>query len=70
MNEKLPENRQRWTAKRRSALVLSILRGETSSKEAARKDTGAGQVDSGGDECLPPLAPDLGPVRGRRGQFP
>ena len=28
---------QRWTAKRRSALVLSILRGETSAKEAARK---------------------------------
>ena len=28
---------QRWTAKRRSALVPSILRGETSAKEAARK---------------------------------
>ncbi len=28
---------QRWTAKRRSALVLSILRGETSAQEAARK---------------------------------
>ena len=27
----------RWTAKRRSALVLSILRGETSAQEAARK---------------------------------
>ena len=31
------ENVQRWTAKRRSALVMSILRGETSAKEAARK---------------------------------
>ena len=28
---------KRWTAKRRSALVLSILRGETSAQEAARK---------------------------------
>ena len=28
---------QRWTAKRRSALVVSILQGETSVKEAARK---------------------------------
>ena len=28
---------QRWTAKGRSPLVLSILRGETSAQEAARK---------------------------------
>ena len=28
---------QRWTAKRRAALVLSILKGETSVAEAARK---------------------------------
>lgn len=27
---------QRWTAKKRTALVLSILRGETSAPEAAR----------------------------------
>ena len=33
----LPEDIQRWTAKRRAALVLSILRGETSAQEAARK---------------------------------
>ncbi len=33
----LPEDIQRWTAKRRAALVLSILRGETSVQEAARK---------------------------------
>lgn len=31
------ENVQRWTAKRRVALVLSILKGETSAQEAARK---------------------------------
>ncbi len=28
---------QRWTAKRRAALVLSLLKGETSAAEAARK---------------------------------
>ncbi len=35
-NEDL-EHVQRWTAKRRTALVLSILKGETNAKEAARK---------------------------------
>ena len=30
-------NVQRWTAKRRVALVLTILRGETSAQEAARR---------------------------------
>jgi transposase-like protein len=33
----VPDDVQRWTAKRRVALVLSILRGETSVAEAARK---------------------------------
>jgi len=33
----LPDDIKRWTAKRRSALVLSILRGETSEQEAARQ---------------------------------
>ncbi len=28
---------QRWTTKRKAALVLSILKGETSAQEAARK---------------------------------
>lgn len=28
---------QRWTAKRRAALALSIIKGETSVKQAARK---------------------------------
>ena len=37
MAQGIPENVQRWTAKRRSALVLSIIRGETSAQEAARK---------------------------------
>lgn len=31
------ENIQRWTAKRRTALVTQILKGETSAQEAARK---------------------------------
>src|SRR3712207_2561480 len=31
------ESRKRWTAKRRVALVLEILRGDTSVAEAARK---------------------------------
>jgi hypothetical protein len=30
----IPESVQRWTAKRRSALVLSIIKGETSAAEA------------------------------------
>jgi transposase-like protein len=33
----IPDNVERWTAKRRVALVLSILKGETSVAEAARK---------------------------------
>jgi len=31
------ENVQRWTAKRRTALVLQIVKGEASAQEAARK---------------------------------
>src|SRR5262245_31970528 len=37
MPEGLPDDLQRWTAKRRTALVVSILKGETSVAEAARK---------------------------------
>jgi len=37
MSEEIPEDVQRWTSKRRAALVLSILKGETSVQEAARK---------------------------------
>lgn len=35
----LPDDQpiKRWTAKRRSALIMSILRGETSVQEAARQ---------------------------------
>jgi transposase-like protein len=37
MAEEMPEDVQRWTSKRRAALVMSILKGETSVQEAARK---------------------------------
>lgn len=37
MPDPLPDSMQRWTAKRRAALVLSILKGDTSAQEAARK---------------------------------
>lgn len=37
MAEKLPGKVERWTSKRRMALIVSILRGETSVQEAARK---------------------------------
>jgi hypothetical protein len=32
-----PEEVQRWTARRRTALVVSLIKGETSPQEAARK---------------------------------
>lgn len=37
MGEQPDDSVQRWTAKRRAALVLSLLKGETSVAEAARK---------------------------------
>jgi transposase-like protein len=37
MVPEIPDDVQRWTAKRRVALVVSILKGETSVAEAARK---------------------------------
>lgn len=36
-NDPSAEPIERWTAKRRAALVLSILKGETSVAEAARR---------------------------------
>lgn len=36
MQDQEPEDVQRWTTKRKAALVLSILKGETSVQEAAR----------------------------------
>ena len=37
MTQELPEQVKRWTAKRRQALVLQLLRGETTVVEAARE---------------------------------
>ena len=37
MADDVVDSAQRWTAKRRTALVLSLLKGETSAAEAARK---------------------------------
>jgi transposase-like protein len=37
MADEQEESVQRWTAKRRAALVLSLLKGETSTAEAARR---------------------------------
>ena len=36
-DEQRPEEVQRWTAKRRTALVISLLKGETMVAEAARR---------------------------------
>jgi transposase-like protein len=37
MTDEVSDDVQRWTAKRRAALVLSIMKGETSVAEAARR---------------------------------
>lgn len=37
MAEENLDNVQRWTAKRRMALVLQVVKGETSAQEAARR---------------------------------
>ena len=37
MHQNEQDQVQRWTSKRRTALVMSILKGETSIQEAARK---------------------------------
>jgi len=49
----LPEDMQRWTAKRRAALVLAILRGDTSIQEAARRhDLTMAEVEEWKDRFL------------------
>ena len=37
MSEQRDDGVQRWTAKRRAALIVSILRGETTAQEASRQ---------------------------------
>ena len=53
INSELPDDIQRWTAKRRAALVLSILKGETTAVEAARKhDLTVAEIESWRDTFL------------------
>jgi transposase-like protein len=52
-SSELPGDIQRWTAKRRAALVLSILKGETTAVEAARKhDLTVADIESWRDTFL------------------
>ena len=49
----IPERVQRWTAKRRSALVLAILKGKTSVAEPARQHgLTVGKVEDSRDKFL------------------
>ena len=53
VNGELPEDIQRWTAKRRAALVVAILKGETTVVEAARKhDLTVAEIESWKDTFL------------------
>ena len=53
VNGELPEDIQRWTAKRRAALVLAIVKGETTAVEAARKhDLTVAEIESWKDTFL------------------
>src|SRR5512140_2798003 len=49
----IPETVERWTAKRRLALVVSILKGETSAQEAARRHAlTVGEIEDWKDRFL------------------
>lgn len=49
----LPDDLQRWTAKRRAALVMTLLRGDTTAQEAARKHgLTVAEVESWSDKFL------------------
>ncbi|RVU42124.1 DUF1153 domain-containing protein [Lujinxingia sediminis] len=46
MSEELSEDIKRWTSERRTALVLQIIRGETTVNEAARQyDLKPGEIE-------------------------
>ena len=58
MAEEVAEDIQRWTSKRRMALVLSILKGETSIAEAARKHgLKVSELEDWKERCLPRSPP-------------
>jgi transposase-like protein len=64
-DEQRPEEVQRWTAKRRAALVLSLLRSETTAAEAARRHgLKVAEVEDWRDRFL--LGPRRRGARGRR----
>jgi transposase-like protein len=51
--EQRPEEGQRWTAKRRAALVISLLKGETTAAEAAwRHGVKVAEVEAWRDRFL------------------
>jgi transposase-like protein len=51
--EDLPDPIQRWTAKKRASLVISILKGETTMQEAARKhDLTVAEIEDWKDKFL------------------
>lgn len=51
--ESVPDDIQRWTARRRMALVLSILKGEISVEEGARQHRlTAGEIEEWKDRML------------------
>ena len=52
-DENLPDPIQRWTAKKRVSLVISILKGETTMQEAARKhDLTVAEIEDWKDKFL------------------
>ena len=53
MRAEIREQVQRWTAKRRSALVVCILKGETSVAEAAQQlGLAVAELEDGRDKFL------------------
>ena len=64
-DEQRSEEVQRWTAKRRAALVISLLKGETTSAEAARRHgPKVAEVEEWRDRFL--LGAENAYARGRR----
>jgi len=59
-----PEEVQRWTARRRVALVVSILKGETPVQQAARKHgLTVAEVEDWQERFIGPVLSRDGPLR-------
>jgi transposase-like protein len=53
MTDEIPDDVKRWTAKRRQALVLQIVRGETTAVEAARQHgLTVGEIESWQEKAM------------------